>query len=115
VAAVKFGDAFGGQLRAKKNRTRAENRILKIIDGPESAARTWFLAKLEGHARVQLGVGPNQAIDWGSIDWSKVLDILMKIASIIVMLAPLFAAKPKTKTAPKSRKGLGRTLTRKRL
>lgn len=115
MASMTFAQGLSAALAAKSNPSRLQRRIRKIVDGPDSALRTWFLQKLEAHARVHLGVGQTQAIDWGSIDWDKVLDFLLKIASIIVALAPLFAGKkPKAKSTPRVSKSLGRTRTRKR-
>jgi hypothetical protein len=85
-----FEDAFGGQLRAKPKRTRKENAILKIIDGPASRLRTWFLSTLEHRARVQLGVEAGVGIDWSKVDWEKLLNTILQLALVILKFVAIF-------------------------
>lgn len=90
--------------RPKTRRTRA---IQKILDAKPSRRRTRILARLERHAQVHveettgkpMKVGANGAIDWSSIDWTKlfesILSLLMLILplflSLLVLILPLYA------------------------
>jgi hypothetical protein len=70
----------------------AAHHILHVLDMPDSPRKTRIIARLEGHARTHLveegAVGAGvEAIDWGSIDWAKFFDGLIKLLSLIL---PLF-------------------------
>lgn len=111
MAAVQFADGLRSQVAGRKDKW--SKRVLAILDAKPSLARTLFLNRMEAHARVALGLGSREGIDWSQIDWSKILDFLLKLAAIILPL--ILAAKPAPAAVRKSKKGLGRTLTRKRL
>lgn len=88
-----FETALKAQLEARpKSRFRGRwaRRLLSIVNGPASKKRTQILARLEAHARAHLAsegvVSATGAIDWSSIDWAKVFDILLKI---LLALLPL--------------------------
>ena len=112
IVAASFAAGLSDFLATKKKPTLLQRRLQKILDAPDSSRKRAILAALETRARDRLGVGATQGIDWSSIPWDKILDFLLKLLAI---LAPLFLATPAPAAARKSKKGLGRTLTRKRL
>lgn len=98
-----FETALREQLETQPRGRIRGRRLLKILDSKPSKRRTRILARLESHARAHLVsegmASATGAIDWGSIDWSKVFDTLLKILmallpfllalSFLVMLVPL--------------------------
>jgi hypothetical protein len=82
-----FAVGLADHLRTKKRLTFWERRLQKIVEAKPSKRRTAILERLEAAARVQLGVSADAAIDWGAVDWAKILDFILKL---IALLAPLF-------------------------
>ena len=78
-----FATALGSHLEAKKKPKFLERRLLRIIRAKPSKRRTAILNALETRARDKLGVGATAAIDWGNIDWEKILDFILKLLAII--------------------------------
>lgn len=65
-------------------------RIRKILDEPDSPRKRRRLVRMERAARGSLGLGMQAAIDWGSIDWTKVgAAILQVLAAILPFLVAL--------------------------
>lgn len=85
-----FAGALQGQL-AKKGvtMTLAERKLMKIVNGKDSPRRTRQLAHMERHVRAHLELSPTAAIDWSSIDWSKVLSTVLQL---LIKLLPLLLA-----------------------
>lgn len=113
MAKTTFSDALRTQLTTRNDLW--SKRILVLLDRGDSRLKRWFLGRAERSARLALNVSDKAAIDWSQIDWAKVLDFILKLAALIL---PLLLAKPKIarpKSAPKPKKALGRTQTRKRL
>lgn len=78
-----FATALGGHLRGKKKLKFLERRLLKIVEAKPSKRRTAILNLLETRARDKMGVGATEAIDWGQIDWQKILDFILKLLAIL--------------------------------
>jgi hypothetical protein len=71
-------------------------RLQKLLDAPPSERRTKILARLERHVRAELveqsvAGADSVGFDWASVDWAKVLDIVLKL---VLLLLPLFLGKP---------------------
>ena len=110
MAAVSFAVGLSDYLITERKPTLLMRRLQKIIDAPDSARKRAILGALETRARDRLKLGDKVGIDWSQIDWSKVLDFLLKLFAI---LAPLILAG--TPNAKASKAKLGRTRTTKRL
>lgn len=74
---MNFAQALRQQIVDGGFRVRGK-RLLAIIDGPHSRRRTRILERLERHARVQMGFGEKQKIDWSTVDWGKLFEELLK-------------------------------------
>ncbi len=109
--ATSFADGLSAAVAGRSDRW--SKRIAAILDGPDSRAKRWFLKRAEADARLKLGLGDKVGIDWSKIDWAAILDFILKLAAIILPL--ILSPKPAPAAARKSKKGLGRTLPRKRL
>ena len=81
--ATTFASALSAHLATKKKPGLLQRRLQRILDAKPSKRRTAILAALETRARDRLGVGATAAIDWSAIDWSKVLDFILKLLAII--------------------------------
>ncbi len=84
-----FATALKEQLEATPKLTRRGQRILDIINSRPSAMRTRRLAVMEAHSRSQLGIGQNMGVDWAQMDWSTILDMLLKL---LLALLPFILA-----------------------
>ncbi len=84
---VAFVSNLKAQLEADPDRSRRGEKILKIINSPDSPRRTRRLKRMEAHARAAAGGGKDhKVIDWSKVDWAKVID---KIIEIILKFLPL--------------------------
>lgn len=90
------GKAFDGALQnaltkfGGKKHKASERIILKIINAPDSPKRTRQLAVMEELTRAHLRLPAQGVIDWSSIDWSKILQGLIRV--LIAILPLLLAA-----------------------
>ena len=81
MASVSFEKGLQDHLASKTKLTAKEKRVQRILDLPaDSQRRQRVLERMEDTARGHLGaVGK---IDWGSIDWDKLLAFIMKILAL---------------------------------
>jgi hypothetical protein len=87
IAPETFAGAMQKQLEAKGNLSRDEKRVLKILNSQDSARRDRQLAKMERHARAELGYGVNGEVDWSAdVDWSEVFRLILEL---LIRLLPL--------------------------
>lgn len=90
------GKAFDGALQnaltkfGGKKHKASERIILKIINAPDSPKRTRQLAVMEELTRAHLHLPAQGAIDWSQVDWSKILQGLIRV--LIAILPLLLAA-----------------------
>lgn len=62
-------------------------RVKRLLALPDSNPRKKrVLDRLEKHARVHLGKSEKQKIDWGAIDWTKLLELFAMILKMILAL-----------------------------
>ncbi len=83
---------FAIALRQRIETTEAgheSRRLLAILDAPDSRHRDRQLHRMERHARVHLDLADGAQIDWQSIDWAKVFDVLVKV---LIALLPFLLA-----------------------
>ena len=80
-----FETALREQCEQTPRRKFRARRLLAVLDSEDGPRRRRILARLERHALAQLdideGVG---AIDWGSIDWEKFFETLLKFLMMIL-------------------------------
>lgn len=81
-----FAGALQKQLLMKEKLTFRERRILDIINSPHSAKRDRVLYRMELAARGALDIHANEAVNWGEVDWPRVIRIIL---AILVELLPL--------------------------
>lgn len=95
-----FELALRRHLEAKPviSRTRDENRVLEILDWPESNRKERVIKRMERHVRVELDAGDDE-INWGEgtinrrdghtvqeIDWLRVIQFVAYILWILIMI-----------------------------
>jgi hypothetical protein len=87
IAPETFAGALQKQLEGKGNLSRDEKRVLKILNSQDSPRRDRQLAKMERHARAEMGWGMNGEIDWSAdVDWLEVFTIILEL---LIRLLPL--------------------------
>jgi len=84
-----FETALRQQCEATTKRKRRAKRLLAVLDMEDGPRRRRILARLERHAAAHLEVeeGMVGAIDWGSIDWERLFESLLKL---LMMILPMF-------------------------
>ena len=101
-----FLEALREQVEVRKS--RRGRLLLRRLDAMTPARRARVLVRMEAHARTHLvAAGMASAtgvIDWSSIDWSKVLDVILKI--LMAILPFLLMLSP---TPPAARRGKARS------
>ncbi len=87
-----FETGLRQQIESNPERTRAGERMLRLLDHPDSWRRTRALHRLENHARVELGIGEDEEVDWSKPmgrDWSTFFDSLIKfLTALLPLIAP---------------------------
>ena len=94
---MSFETALRSHLEAKPeiSRTRDENRVLEILNWPESPRKERVLRRLKRHVEVELGDWEH--IDWdggvckrgetvGEIDWLRVLQFVCYFIWLLVLI-----------------------------
>lgn len=81
-----FAGALQHQLTKKGKLSFEEKRLARVLAGADSPRRDRQVARMEGHARVHLGLAPTGAVDWSAIDWPT---ILRQLLELLIRLLPL--------------------------
>ena len=84
---MNFEQALREQLEATADLRRRGKKILAILNARPSKRRTRQIDRMERHVVAHLGsdyFGPDPdpimvGIDWSSIDWSAVLQVILKL------------------------------------
>lgn len=87
-----FEEALRQQIEANPERILAGNHVLRLLNLPPSRRRERALHRLENHARVELGIGEDEDVDWtapNGRDWSSFFDALIKfLTALLPLIAP---------------------------
>jgi hypothetical protein len=75
---TQFQAVLAEKLRARKRRGVRERRLLKFLEGPDGERKRRILARMESHARVQLGMSASEPGKWAERDWDKFFEALLK-------------------------------------
>ena len=94
---VTFAEGLRAALEADPPRRRKAKRLYQLLDAKPSKKKERRLrvlercvqAHLEDGLEMTLVTGP-LGIDWSQVDWMKVLDIVLKIAMVLLPLLLLF-------------------------
>src|SRR5690348_16790591 len=81
-----FGLMLQSQLEAKQDRSASDNQILGILQAPDSHQKERRVRRMERHVRRHLGFTDTEQIDWSSIDWSKVLSVVLQLLAALLPL-----------------------------
>jgi len=83
-----FESALQQQLRSKKKLSMRDKRILRVLDGAPSAARTRKINRWENGARGVIGADPTAGvIDWSKIDWAKLFEVILAMIAKFLDIA----------------------------
>jgi len=65
-----------------------QRRLRDVLSDRNPRRRARRLARMEQHARVQLGVGRDDPVDWSraNIDWASIIQMILKLLSFILAL-----------------------------
>lgn len=88
---MQFDEALYNQLAALPKMTFRQHRLMVLLTQPPSRARSRVLQVVEAKARESLGVGDEDAVDWGSasltpINWQQILTFLEAILPQLLAL-----------------------------
>lgn len=83
-----FAEALRIQLSSRPE-LRGADRILAIIDGPDSRRRTRILARMERRVRTEMGYSEREKVDWGAAISPLTIILLLKI--LLAVLQVIFA------------------------
>ena len=82
-----FESGLRSHLNSKSKLSAKEQQIMGVLDAPDSKRRTRRMHRMENHARASIDAHPEEgAIDWSKIDWSKILQMLIKFITMIFAL-----------------------------
>lgn len=80
---VSFEEALRDQIEGRPETIRSR-RVLNVLDMEDGPRRDRILKRMERHAIVQLDLtGDVGKIDWSSIDWAKVFEMIIKLLAAL--------------------------------
>ena len=74
-----FEQALREQLEATADLRRRGKKILAILNARPSKRRTRQIDRMSAHTAAHLGIDEGLGIDWSVIDWSAVLQVILKL------------------------------------
>lgn len=80
-----FAGAFQRQLTGKAD-TIEKRHLLNIVNAPDSPRRDRQLARMEHTVRGALGIGHNTQVDWSTINWPSIFQMILQL---LISLLPL--------------------------
>lgn len=86
---MNFVDALHAQLEANPSLKRSSlGRAVKRADNASPSRQAKIYARLEQHARVHIGKGQSESVDWSAkaIDWTKLMELFKILLPIILSL-----------------------------
>ena len=87
---MNFADALMKAMDDQPKQGRRGVYVRELLHARTSKRKERQLARMEKHARVQLGIHEDDVVDWSAKDWKKILgpllDLLLKILPLILVL-----------------------------
>ena len=63
-----------------------KRNVIRQIDAEIGPVKQLILKRMERRVRTELGLGPNEKIDWSKIDWAALLKTLLPILLMILTM-----------------------------